>query len=254
MRRSVRVCVILCWVVGTACGSRGKPGAEAPVAEAAPEEAAAADKEEATKPAALEERPESGKIPDECAKKTDVCLPPESFVKWLCQESSANVALHMFKKDTPWTRGYLTRKTNAWNASGGASDNMQLEFDEEVIILRHRAAGKDGIQVSGASGGYDALRWDGACVTLAKEELTLRLPPIPKAARVEWKWLDEGIRESLRSSAKVDAAFKLRRKECQGATMGTVSLNCVKADTKLSNVIVEYVKNGGDLALPKKLP
>lgn len=237
-----------------ACGGSAKPAETAPepepsAAESAPQPAEA--KEASPQPEADDS--DIGKIPTQCAQKGDVCLPAEGFVQKLCEESHPNIALHMFKKGSPWTRGYLTRKTNAWNASGGASDNSELAFDEEVIILRHRAAAAGGIQVSGASGGYDALRWDGSCVTLASEELTRRLPPKAKAATVTWRWLDDAVQESLRTNEKVDAAYKARRKECKGATMGTVSLKCVKADAKLSEVIVEHVRGGGELAKPSKL-
>jgi hypothetical protein len=249
-------CALLALLVAACGGSKAKP-ADAPVAESsAPEAAAGEETSEATKSEADQGTgaPEGDGMPTECVQKGDACVPPESFVKRLCLEAYPNVALNMFRKGTPWTRAYLTRKTNAWNASGGASDNIQLEFDEEVLILRHRVAPKGGMQVSGASGGYDALRWDGACVTLAKEELTLRLPPQAKSARIEWRWLDDSIQEKLRTDEKVDSAYKTRRNECKGASMGTVSLKCVKADAKLTNVIVEYVRRGGELAMPAKLP
>lgn len=252
-----RISILVATVIAAACGGgKPAPAESAPSSESSSKQSSAANaddsKEGELEPAAGEES--SGKLPDKCNQKGDVCLPPEGFVKKLCVESFPNIALHMFRKGTPWTRGYLTRKTNAWNASGGASDNVELAFDEEVIILRHRASDMGGMQVSGASGGYDALRWDGSCVTLAKEEITLKLPPAAKTAKVEWRWLDEPIQESLRGDEKVDAAYKARRNECKGATMGTVSLKCVKADTKLSDVIVEYVRGGGELPMPSKLP
>lgn len=106
-----------------------------------------------------------------------MCLPPVGFVKRLCQGNFPSIALSMFKKETPWTRGYMTRKTKAWNASGGAASSDELEFDEEVLVLRHRSDDLGGMQVSGAGGGYDALRWNGSCVTLAKEEADPQEPP-----------------------------------------------------------------------------
>jgi hypothetical protein len=120
--------------------------------------------------------------------------------------------------------------------------------------LRHRAADLGGMQVSGAGGGYDALRWNGACVTLAKEEVTLSSPPKPKNARVEWRLIDDGMRDKMRDSDKVTKAFRARQKECQGATMGTVSDKCVKADNALSDTIVEHVRSGGEVGKPDKLP
>lgn len=250
----VRLVLVVLAVGLIGCGGRRKPAEQAstappPVAEktsVAPE-APAPEKTEA------EDAPQA--IPKTCAKPgAEVCTPTPAFVDRLCKGNFPSVALVLFRKGSPFTRGYMTRKTKAWNASGGASDNAELEFDEEVIVLRHRAAPAGGIQVSGAGGGFDALRWNGSCVTLAKEELTLRLPPKAKNSKVEFRWLDDGIQEALRSDPKVDAAYKARRKECQGATMGTVSAKCEKADAKLSEAIVSYVRDGGDVPIPQKLP
>jgi hypothetical protein len=248
---------LLALLLAACGGSKAQPAQGPPLAESSAPEAAAGEKSSDPSKSEADEvagASEGEAIPTKCVQKGDACVPPESFVKRLCLEAFPNVALNMFRKGTPWTRAYLTRKTNAWNASGGASDNIQLEFDEEVLILRHRVPDKGGMQVSGASGGYDALRWDGACVTLAKEELTLRLPPQAKSARIEWRWLDDPIQEKLRADGKVDDAYKKRRNECKGASMGTVSLKCVKADARLSEVIVQYVRDGGELATPAKLP
>jgi hypothetical protein len=110
------------------------------------------------------------------------------------------------------------------------------------------------MQVSGAGASYDALRWDGSCVTLSSEEVTLDKPPSPKSAKVEWRFLDDNVQEALRQEEKVNTAFLARRKECQGATSGEVSMKCVKADQKLSDVIVAYLRSGGKLPTPTKTP
>jgi hypothetical protein len=239
----------------TACGGAPK-AAEAPappVKQQSSEEATA----KATADSEPEEKSEAKvtKLPTECADKGgSPCVPPKDFVNKLCQGSYPSIALAMFKKSSPWARGYLTRKTKAWNASGGASESDMLEFDEEVLILRHRSADLGGMQVSGAGGGYDALRWNGGCVTLAKEELTERLPPKPKTAHVEWRLIDDGMRDVLRNDDKVTKAYRERQKECKGATMGTVSDKCVKKDNALSDAIVDYVRNGGDVGKPDRLP
>lgn len=197
----------------------------------------------------------SAGVPTACASQRDgMCLPDGKFVTRLCQGNYPSVALALFRKSSPFTRGYLTRKTRAWNASGGASDAGELEFDEEVLVLRHRASDMGGMQVSGAMGGYDAIRWSGSCVTLASEELTLKLPPKAKTSKVEWRFLDTNLQEALRTDPKVDSAYIARRQECKGATMGTVSAKCEKADAKLSEAIVEYVRGGGEVPPPEKLP
>jgi hypothetical protein len=238
-----------------ACGGSREPAA-------APEPSAAPTASEPTTAASASAPPAEGEadaqahgLPTECASPGgEVCAPPRQFVEKLCQDVYPNVALVMFRQGTPWTRAYLTRKTEAWNASGGASVSGWLEFDEEVIVLKHRAAPKGGMQVSGAGGGYEALRWNGACVTLAAEEVTLRRPPKPKYAKVEWKWLEPDMRDALKENEKVNDAYVTWRKECKGVTMGTVSKTCVTADTKLADLIVSFVSSGGAVAEPTKLP
>jgi len=198
--------------------------------------------------------PTHEKIPTTCAKGSDPCTPPGAFVNKLCAGSFPGVALYLFTKNTPYARQYLTRKTEAWNASGGVSDGGFVEFDEEVLVLRSRKADLGGMQVSGAGGGYDALRWSGTCVTLDANELTQRTPPAAKNAKVEFRFLDEPIKEALRQDDTVNKAYLARRKECKGATSGDVSLSCVKADEALSHAIVNYVREGGAVPMPEKLP
>jgi hypothetical protein len=195
-------------------------------------------------------------LPTKCAVERDgYCLPESQWVDRLCNEQRRTVALSLFAKGTPWTRGYLTRKTKAWNASGGVSSEGDLEWDEEVIVLRRRDDGntKDGMQVSGM-GGYDALRWDGGCVSLASEELTLTAPPAAKTPHLVYRLLDEPLREALREDKAIDEAVKKQRQECKGATMGSVSDKCEKADKALGRAIVAYVRGGGALPQPSKLP
>jgi hypothetical protein len=52
----------------------------------------------------------------------------------------------------------------------------------------------------------------------------------------------------------VNAAFLERRSECKGATSGDVSAKCVKADAKLSDAIVAFVRGGGSVPVPTTLP
>jgi hypothetical protein len=148
----------------------------------------------------------------------------------------------------------LNRRTEAWNASGGASTGGFLELDEEVLLLAERKADLGGMQVSGAGAGYDAIRWDGSCVTLSGEELTQQRPSSVKNVKVEWRFLDDNVQEALRKDEKTNAAFLERRKECKGATSGDVSAKCVKADAKLSDSVVSFVRGGGSVPVPSKLP
>lgn len=161
----------------------------------------------------------------------------------------------MFGKGTPWTRAYSRRSMEAWSASGGASSNEKMQVDEEVLLLAHRAADTGGMSVSGASGGsYEALRWDGTCVSLMAEEVSTRLPGKPKFAKVPWRQLDVKTREALSSDDKVGPVVAEYRKDCQGAGLGSVSAKCEKADKKLMSMIVDFVRGGGAIPSPAVLP
>lgn len=192
-------------------------------------------------------------VPESCARETEqgFCVPEERFVKTLCDDVHQDVALWMFRQGTPWTRAYLTRKTEAWNASGGASIQGELAFDEEVLILRERLSKSGGIQVSGAMGSYDALRWNGSCVSLMAEEITKQRPPKLLHSRVEWRSMSEPMQEALRSNEQIVETYRARRSECKGATMGEVSKKCEQLDDKLVALIVKYVREGGQLVEPK---
>jgi hypothetical protein len=250
MRAPLRIAAGLS-IVGLLIGCASAPP---PAPATPPEKVAAPDV-----PAAPEPKPDADEphaLPSACATggASKLCVPPASFAKRLCAGSFPSATLELFRKDSPWTRGYVTRTVEAWNASGGAASNEKLELDEEVLVVVHRAPEPGAMQVSGASGGYDVLRWDGSCATLMAEELTLRKPSSPKAAKVPWKVLDDAQQEAMMADPKVAAAVSDRRKECKGATMGDVSLKCVKADQKLAKVLVEYVRQGGSVPAAKKLP
>ena len=241
-------------LLGVACGSAANPVPQPKAPDPAPAEAEEAKKAdpppEAEAPAAAEA---PAKIPKECVMKDGVCTVGKDFAKRVCQSTYVNVALAMFAKGTPWQRGYLTRKTQAWNAEGGASVAGFVEFDEEVLVLFARMPPKGGMMVSGM-GGFQTLRFDGSCVTLQSEEVTFKRPPAPKYPRIEWRWLEDGMRDTLRKDSKVDAAYLAQRKECKGVTTGEVSKKCVTADQKLVDAIVEHVVSGGDVPAPTKLP
>jgi hypothetical protein len=236
-----------------ACGGAqsappAEPGPAAPTAEAKnPEQTP----EPAAKPSSAAE---PINVPTGCVKSGRFCMPDQKFSKRMCNSGSPSLALYLFGNGFGFTRGYLTRKTQAWNAAGGASDNSFLEFDEEVLLLVERGGDAGGMQVSGAGGGYEALRWNGLCVTLAKEEVTLDKPPAPKAAKVEWRFLDDNVQAALREDSTINAAVSKRRQECKGAVSGDVSMGCVKADDKLTQVLVDYLRKGGKVPVPSKLP
>ena len=195
-------------------------------------------------------------MPTKCEKASgDLCVPPAKFVKQLCRDGWPTIALVMFAKGTPWTRGWLRGKVMAWNASGGGSDNTALEFEEEVVVLRHRtAASADGMLVSGATGGYDVLRFIGDCVTLAGGELGFRPARRPKNPRIIWEDIEHDMRTALRQDEQVNRAYVNRKKTCRGKYWGTVSDKCEQADKVLVKQIVRVVRQGGKLATPNRFP
>ncbi|MEP7052261.1 MAG: hypothetical protein ABJB12_17985 [Pseudomonadota bacterium] len=244
------------FLVGLILAACGGAQTEKPATPAAPEPALAAAAEPISDkdPSSAADAPAAVTIPTQCAKAGKFCLPDRAFTKRMCNGSYPSIALYFFGNGLPFSRGYLTRKTQAWNAEGGASDNTYLEFDEEVLLLVERSADTGGMQVSGAGGSYEALRWNGSCVTLAKEEVTLEKPPTPKVAKVEWRFLDDNIQAALREDPIINKAVSTRRNECKGAVSGDVSLACVKADDRLTDVVVSYLRKGGKLPVPSKLP
>jgi hypothetical protein len=201
------------------------------------------------------EEEDSDGIPTACSSKGGpTCVPAGKWVRRLCSDVHADVALYMFQSGTPWQRMYLTRETDAVNASGGASVVGKLAFDEEVLILRHRGADESSIQVGSGGGSYDALRWDGSCVSLEGEELTTRHPPKAKTARVEWRWLGRDMKAALRENDSLNKAFIARKSECKGVSMGAVSKKCESLDALFVAKIVALVRGTSDLPVPKNQP
>lgn len=234
------------------CGASPTTSVATPedASKAAAADASAKEKAEAEKAEAAEKE-----LPTTCTPGANgLCVPPAAFVKRLCGGAFPDVALVMFGKDTPWSRGYLRRTMEAWNASGGASSNEKVVVDEEVLLLVHRVADTGGMSVSGASGGsYEALRWDGTCVSLTAEEVTTRLPAKAMHAKIPWKQLDVKIREAFSTDAKLGPVVTEYRKECKGG-FGEVTAKCEKVDKKLTAMIVDHVRGGGAVLGPKALP
>ena len=248
MTRAPLCLAALAPLLPAACGGAPPPAAATtPTAEAAPATPAA--------PAAEEEKA-STTLPGECEDKgKKLCLPPPAFVKRLCSGFYPDVALAMLAKGAPWSRGYLRVKSaEAFYASGGVSSQDKIVFEEEFVLLTHREAETGGMVVSGAGGSYDVLRWDGSCASLQDEEVSLTGPSSPKYAKIPWKSLDDKVKDALLANVKINKVYMDRRKECKGATIGDVSLKCVKLDDLLSTVVVGYLRDGGSVPPPAKLP
>jgi hypothetical protein len=103
-------------------------------------------------------------------------------------------------------------------------------------------------------GGYDVLRWDGTCATLADGELALRAPITPRHASFAWQYIDTSIQEALLANQSIDLARKAQRKHCQGASFGRRSASCIEADAKLNERIVLAVRTGMHLPAPDRIP
>ncbi len=211
-------------------------------------------------PAASPEEPaEPAALPTACIDAdAKPCLPDPEFAKRLCSGVYPEVALTLFGKSQPWTRGYLTGDTEAWNASGGKVTRSHMIFDEEVLVMARREH-KGGIVVTGAAQTYDVLRWDGTCVSLEGGEMTFKRPPVAKSAPIPWRRLSDATRTALLAAPKVQSTQKLVEKECTGAPTTSTSAKtgatrCDKADAAFDRAIVEYVRSGGEVPTPARRP
>ncbi len=247
------------------CGGDSKPAQDASDVDASDSSSASGDEGGGEGDGAAagdagteEEVAERSAIPTSCAShEGEICLPSKGFARKMCQGDYSGVALKLFSNGTPWTRGYLTHETDAWNASGGGSSKERLALDEEVLVMYFRKANSNegGIQVSGANGGYDAMRWDGMCVTLDASELRFDPPAKPRNAHLVWSRIEFATRKVLKKDETVRQAYIARKKECKGVTVGTVTKKCEKLDKELSKVIANFVRESGDsLPMPKKMP
>jgi hypothetical protein len=217
-----------------------EPAAVAPIAHSAESvavEAAPQNAAQAEEPAALE-------IPTECATPdAKICTPPTSFVAKLCQTKSPDVALSMFRKSTPWTRAYLRRDMDAWYTGTRLSSPVKLVLDEEVIVVASRSGSSSGIQVSG-SGSYDVYRWDGRCVSLMADEVSLRRPRLPESAPIAWNSLAEATRQALLDNREIKSRSTRQHDRC---SENSSAPRCTEATAALVHLIAEYVRKGGKL-------
>jgi len=251
MRHSIALGLLFISVGG--CGSSA-PKAEAPKAEAPEPAAAPSSTPEAAEDAKAEE--EAKKIPEACAGgDTSACVMPRAFVRQLCSGAYDELALMFFQKGSPWRRAYVAvREVAPFNGLNGPSSEEKLTFEEELLVLSENKVDTGGMQVSGAGSSYDLLRWDGTCVTLSAEEIRLKAPPKPKHATITWRTLEDATQNALLVHEPIAKVAAERKKECKGATMGTVTAKCEKADRQLISLIVQAVRTGTAVPLPAKVP
>jgi hypothetical protein len=177
-----------------------------------------------------------------------LCTPPDSFVRAACSKSSVELALAMFRKATPWTRAYLRLRTEAWYTGNRRAAPVQLELDEEVLIVADRGADRaGGAQIVGASS-YDVYRWDGRCASLMADEVTLRRPPLPRAAAIPWRRLGDETRQALLKNPGIKRHQGVVRQRC---SEDSTAQRCTEAADALTQLIAGYVRRGGELPEPK---
>jgi len=234
--------------IPASCAAPEIPVSTAPKpAEAPPPSATPA---EPTQEAVADEPPRAKELPAACEDDAnEICTPPKAFVERLCRSRHPDVALAMFRKQSPWTRAYVRRNMEAWYTEA-RSRPRQLTFGEEVIIVHDRASTQSGVRVSG-SGSYDVLRWDGSCVSMMSDEIALRPPTTPDVARIPWRRLDPGIRNQLLEDRTVAMRAERRKERCKEDPDGA---RCTRADQGLSRMIAHYLRQGGEIPDPVRLP
>jgi hypothetical protein len=241
-------------LLGCASSSSGSPAKPPAIATASDEPAAAPAPAADGTAGKTESETSFAAGPTTCAdgQADGVCTPPKPFVKWMCGAyPRPDVALSVFRKGTPFTRAYLNRNVEAWYSSGQQSTSAKLLFDEEVIVLSHPKASGTGMIVGQGGAPYDVLRIDGVCSTVEAELVSLKRPPSPKHANIQWQQLDKGVREALAHDPNIAKAEAARRKECKGTTtLGVIGAACAKADDRLSAAIAGYVGEGGVSPMP----
>jgi hypothetical protein len=173
----------------------------------------------------------------------------------LCTDKYTDLAIYLFQKKQPWTRAYIqSREIDAINTLGGPVSDSKLTFGEEVLVVGRQGGGGGGkVRISGNSG-YQVLRWDGTCATLADHELVFYMPVSPRSAPIVWKYLDESLQNALLENPRVEEATKAHRTECHGLRFGSHSKKCDRAQHKLEDAITVAVRLGLEIPLPPRLP
>lgn len=252
--RSIPLLFVAALALG--CGSSNPP-AKDPAPEGAT--SSSASPAESAAPAANEGAPkEAGPValPTACENPGEkVCTMPNEFVKKLCNGFYPDLALYLFSPNSPWTRAYVNiKEAEAWNSRSGPASDAKLVYDEEVIIVSEQKPDLKGMQVSGAGSSYDFMRWDGTCASLTAAEMTLNKPPKPKTPPIQFRSLEDATKAALEKDEKFAKLSTDRRKECKGATIGSVSDKCEKADKQLNEMIVALVRKGVEIPKPQKMP
>jgi hypothetical protein len=241
-------------VLLSGCGGASAPAASAALASAAapsePRPSAAklttADETPAPSPAASAAT--TREVPSACAEKAS-CVPPAAFVDAVCRHKFPDLPLFLFAGRMPWQHLYVKAEwVEPVNPYGGDQSEAWLQFGEEVLVLRRRAAGgAKGVQVSGPSD-LDVLRWDGTCATIREEMLVSYVPAPMQSPRIIWKYLDATLQEALLKNAVVARSREGEKKGCRDSSVTHPTPACEKAMRQLTDAIVLAVHQ--NVALP----
>jgi hypothetical protein len=192
--------------------------------------------------------PKRFELPAECADpNAAVCTPPPAFVEELCRRASSRLPLVLFKKGTPWARGYVRVSSEAWYAGGGPASPERMSVGEEVLILAARTGGSSGVQIVG-SGSYDVLRWNGSCVSLMSDEVSKRPLGMLNVAPILWHRLPPQAREALLEDKSVRFRHEMFERFCQPGKMESKA--CTQHETALHQAIADFVRKGGEVPVP----
>lgn len=194
-------------------------------------------------------------LPTACASGAKRCVPPSSFARQLCRGRFPSLALVLFEKHAPWEHLYVrVEEVDPVNSYGGPRSDSQLEFGEEVVLLKHvESNARGGISVSGASD-VDILRLDGTCATIREEVLVRYVPGAVKTAPVVWKFLDDETQRALLSDRRVERAQKTERQGCRGMSVNQRDETCARATQALNDAILIALRKGIALPEPGKVP
>jgi hypothetical protein len=205
-------------------------------------------------PPAVAPRPEVHEAPDVptyCASKIKPCVPPQDFVRQLCQDRYASVAPYLFQKHTPYVRLHAkSRSIELKNGFNGPTGTQPVAFAEEVLLMRV-ATVEPAKPKATAEEVYDVLRWDGTCVTAPKRDLVTYLPGTPQAALVDITTLDTTTRTALLRDAKLAKLDSSRTAACRADAK---SDGCAQAARALSDAIVAAIRQGLRLPMPRQRP
>jgi len=192
-------------------------------------------------------------LPSACADKAG-CTPPPAFTEAVCKHKFPDLPLFLFAGRMPWKHLYVKAEwVEPVNPHGGDQSEAWMAFGEEVVVLRRRAPGAKGVQVSGPSD-VDVLRWDGTCATIREEMLVSYVPAPMQSPRIIWKYLDSNLQEALLKNSVVARSREAEKKGCRDSSLTHPTPSCEKAMRQLTDAIVLAVHQNVELPASGALP